>query len=649
MHLIRTFASGTRDSYFVDNMRETNFIKQNETKWKDFEEQIKQNKKDPDKLNNLFIQVLDDLSYSRTFYRFRSVRVYLNNLAQELFLNIYKNKRSRFSKFVNFFKEELPAQIYRSRKEFLVSFFVFIAAVIIGVVSTKHDPEFAKIILGSDYVAETENNIAKGDPMGIYKNEEEMGMFFSIALNNLKVSVIIFLLGMFFSAGTISVMVYHGIMVGTFQYFFYQKGLFIDSFLTIWLHGTLEMSCMVIAGAAGITMGNGLVFPGTYTRLQSFMLSSRRGVKIMLGIAPIIIFAAFIESFVTRYTELPTIIRASLIAVSLFFILGYFVFYARKKGLQLTAKKFIDTRLPPNPVRLIKMDEVKDNSELLKDSLAVFTRILKKVAGFSAIMGIAYAVIAYFLFHFLYTPSYSEMDDQNEFYNVWLQIIKAVFSNSFSGLGDMFNYRASRAIIILNITMMTLLFSFVYKHWKMELLPNKEKFFSGFTLKIFVKAFTVSFIINVAYMIGLDNGFILFLFWIIIPVLLFWAAVAYEDTEPFYSSIIRMITLLRAVFSQFLGLFLVLFILCILSFLLVNSPLMWLYFELMQVGFELDSDSMNTVIFGFSIAASAFSFCILLPIIFIGMLFMYHNASEVLTAASLKKRIGSIGEQGKQQ
>ena len=72
-------------------MRETHFIKQNKDKWKEFERILEFKEKDPDKLNDLFVQITDDLSYSRTYYPNRSVRVYLNNLAQQIFYSIYKN------------------------------------------------------------------------------------------------------------------------------------------------------------------------------------------------------------------------------------------------------------------------------------------------------------------------------------------------------------------------------------------------------------------------------------------------------------------------------------------------------------------------------------------------------------------------------
>jgi len=43
-------------------MRETRFIEQNQEKWSDFEEMLRQNHRDPERLNDLFVQITDDLS-----------------------------------------------------------------------------------------------------------------------------------------------------------------------------------------------------------------------------------------------------------------------------------------------------------------------------------------------------------------------------------------------------------------------------------------------------------------------------------------------------------------------------------------------------------------------------------------------------------
>ena len=88
---------------------------------------------------------------------------------------------------------------------------------------------------------------------------------------------------------------------------------------------------IIIAGAAGITMGNGWLFPGTYPRLVSFRRAARRGMKIVVGTVPVFIVAGFIESFLTRHTHAPAVLRFGLIALSAAFIAYYYIYLPKKR------------------------------------------------------------------------------------------------------------------------------------------------------------------------------------------------------------------------------------------------------------------------------------------------------------------------------
>jgi uncharacterized membrane protein SpoIIM required for sporulation len=101
------------------------------------------------------------------------------------------------------------------------------------------------------------------------------------------------------------------------------------SVLKIWIHGTLEISAIVIAGAAGLVMGHSLLFPRTYSRLDSFKQGAKKGMKIVIGLVPVFVTAGFLESFITRLT-LPPIISGGIILVSATFIVWYFVLYPIK-------------------------------------------------------------------------------------------------------------------------------------------------------------------------------------------------------------------------------------------------------------------------------------------------------------------------------
>ncbi|MEA5258007.1 stage II sporulation protein M [Arcicella aquatica] len=305
-------------------MREALFKKHNLDKWQEFEEDsVNVN---PDILSERFVELTDDLSYARTFYPDSPTTQYLNGLTSTLFSKIYSNKREKANRFITFWKVELPTLFYNSQRQLLFSFIIFSISALLGAVSAAYDDSFARLILGDSYVEMTLENIEKGDPLAIYGNEDEITMFFMITINNIKVSFITFVMGILFSIGTGYFLVFNGIMVGVFQYFCYQHGFLETSLLTIWLHGTLEISSIVIAGCAGLVMGNSLLFPKTFTRLASFKKGAKQGLKIIIGLVPLFIVAGFIESFLTR-KHLSLIPSLMIILPSALFIIWYFVVY----------------------------------------------------------------------------------------------------------------------------------------------------------------------------------------------------------------------------------------------------------------------------------------------------------------------------------
>ncbi|QEC51800.1 putative membrane protein SpoIIM required for sporulation [Anseongella ginsenosidimutans] len=308
-------------------MREAVFVKHNAGKWKAFED-IQGTA--ADELARNFIELTDDLSYARTFYPGSETVRYLNGIASRYHLLIYRNKRENRNRFLKFWTRELPIELAASRRYLLYSFLIFLLASCFGVFSTAQDESFVRLILGDRYVNMTLENIEKGDPMAVYKSMDQAEMFLFITFNNIKVSFLAFVAGALFSFGTVWILFRNGIMLGAFQYFFYQKGLLTSSVLTIWIHGTLEISAIIIAGAAGMVMGNSLLFPGTWSRLESFKRGARRGLKIVIGLVPVFIVAGFLEGFVTRHTGMPMWLSIGIITCSAAFILYYFVIYPIK-------------------------------------------------------------------------------------------------------------------------------------------------------------------------------------------------------------------------------------------------------------------------------------------------------------------------------
>jgi uncharacterized membrane protein SpoIIM required for sporulation len=206
-----------------------------------------------------------------------------------------------------------------------------------GIFSGMYDQTFVRAVLGDDYVNETERNIAAGDPFGIYKQEGRLYMFLRIALNNIGVAFKCFLLGLTCSVGTLYFLMSNGLMLGVFEHMFFKHGLGAQSILVVFIHGTLEISALVIAGAAGMVLGNSILFPGTFSRTQSIRRGVKDGVKIMVGLIPIFTVAAFFEGFVTRHTNMPVVVSLLILGSSLAFVIFYYIIYPSRLQKKVTA------------------------------------------------------------------------------------------------------------------------------------------------------------------------------------------------------------------------------------------------------------------------------------------------------------------------
>jgi len=305
-------------------VREGLFIKKNIDKWKQYQYNPAN---DPDEMAGQFTELVNDLGYAKTFYPHSRVTQYLNGLSSRIYLGIYRNKKEESSRILRFWKTELPLVVRRYRREILYSFIIFTLFAILAAFSAAHDEGFVRGVLGDHYVDMTEENIAKGDPFGVYKQDNPMGMFLYIVVNNVQVAFMIFISGFLVSIGTVWFLFENGVMVGSFQYYFFSKGLGWKSILVIWLHGTLEISSFIIAGAAGLVLGNSILFPGTHGRLHSLRNGAKDGLKLMVGLVPIFTAAAFLEGFVTRYSSMPVWLSLFILVASLSFIIWYFIIY----------------------------------------------------------------------------------------------------------------------------------------------------------------------------------------------------------------------------------------------------------------------------------------------------------------------------------
>ena len=611
-------------------MQETEFILQNKDKWKEFEEVLTSANKDPERLTDLFIETTDDLSYSRTYYPNRSVRVYLNGIAQQIYQAIYKNKQREKNTFAKFWREELPEAMWHSRKALLYSFLLFAAGITVGIVSSMYYPEFARIILGDGYIEMTKANIEQGDPMAVYKQDEPVGMFFQIAWNNIMIAYGTFVLGILFGIGTIYIVFYNAIMVGAFIYFFIERGLFKESFLAIMLHGTLELSMIVIAGCAGFALARGLLFPGTYTRGQALIHSARNGIKILLGVTVLLVYAALIESFATRYTEMPDIIRGGIILISATLVVGYFVIYPRYRH----SKGFISDALTeekPNPKKKdFQLGIIKQPGRLFTETFDLFA----KNARITGIISLCATI--------LITISYGIVTG-GEFHDIYNSGVDTYFITQIGFLypWDAFDHHLNFGRYPLIYLVFALLFSgyalFFYFRTNSDIDASTKKI----VVADFVRTLFITALIMTPFL--LPHSFTFFILPFIFPIGLLWIYVAFIENLSLGNSFSRTFSLLKGNFWRMIGTFMGTLAIQWICYFVLSSDIMGVLVEFINSNIPHNAAMAEEVPVILHTFILFFIPCFMLTLSLYGTALLYHSVRETNEANTLLAAIEKIG------
>jgi uncharacterized membrane protein SpoIIM required for sporulation len=625
-------------------MKETDFIGQNKQKWDEFEKVLKSKNQDPEELGKLFIETTDDLSFSRTLYPNRSVRVYLNGLAQKVYHQIYKNRRQARGSFSRFWIEDLPDAMYHARPQLLLSFIIFAVGVGIGILSGYFHPDFAEIILSERYVEITEQNITNNDPMAIYKSGGMLESFLRITWNNIQVGMLCFLLGMLFEIGTIFIVLSNAIMVGAFMQFFMTRNLFEESFYAVMLHGTMELSMIVLAGAAGLTLGRGLVFPGNHTRLQAFLVSARQGIRIMIGVSCFLVLAGFIEGFLTRFTDIPNIIRGSLILLSLVLVIGYFVYYPAKRAkLGLVQSDWKTENLNETAFEL-KTNSIKSNGELVYETWRVFISALSRNIMSAFLVAICFTCL---LYYFLESDFLSLFDyGMFEWQFLFAQMFDALWF--WDEANNFFEYRFHWSLFPLTVAAMTLVLYLGLNNSKRgindiqgisHILNQFNSLLAALMLcgSLWMFHLTDNEVGNFIF----DSASVVFcLFWW--PFVLASLAISQCERQTLFVAMSRTLRLLKGVFGQLFKLFISLGLVAWVGLAVMGAPIFYLIFEILGTQFAASLPFAGELIYILFTVTMIFALAFFLPVFLMGFSLLYFSLLEISEANNLKKDISQI-------
>lgn len=282
-------------------------------------------------VGELYRSVTSDYAFARANFPKEKIVIYLSRLVAEAHGTIYQTPRLTWFKIKKFFLYSGP-QLFRTYQRFFwIASAIFVLFLCLGFWACEIDKNYEKTIMGGNYVYMTEHNIEKKKPFNVYADKYKFVPFAQIMFNNIGVLLRAFVLGLTACLGTLYFLTYNAIMVGCFFHIFYRHDIVTDFWLTIMIHGTIELTMIVFGCATGFMLGWNILFPRTYTRRDAFRIYGLQALKMAVICAFWLIIAGFLESFITGL-ELGRAACLTIILLSAVAMIWYFGYLGRKKA-----------------------------------------------------------------------------------------------------------------------------------------------------------------------------------------------------------------------------------------------------------------------------------------------------------------------------
>ncbi|HEY4011641.1 MAG TPA: stage II sporulation protein M [Acidobacteriaceae bacterium] len=255
-------------------------------------------------LGLLYRQAAADLSSVRADRSSRTLEQYLNRLVSRAHNFIYSGQRTTFSGLWRFMVYGYPRLLRRLSGYLWLATAVTLLATALGVFITLVRPQFGEMFLGADKMDGIRQHHLWMDSILSIKPQASS----AIMTNNIAVCFATFALGITAGLGTLYMLFNNGLMLGTISTVCAQYHLSLSLWSFIAAHGALELPSIMLAGAAGLRLGSGMLFPGILRRSDALALAGLEAVQLVAGTIPLLTIAGTLEAFLSP-THAPSALK----------------------------------------------------------------------------------------------------------------------------------------------------------------------------------------------------------------------------------------------------------------------------------------------------------------------------------------------------
>jgi uncharacterized membrane protein SpoIIM required for sporulation len=288
------------------------------------------------RLPQLYRAALSSLSVARSIALDRNLLRYLDNLSLRAFLMVYGPRQSLAEGTRDFLMRGFPAAVRASRVEILLAFLAILVGALAGFFLTVGDEAWLAALIpeglgGGRGSRSTRQELLDDEIFAPWPGFARSFVIFANFLfqHNTIIGIMTFGLGIAAGAPTILLLAYQGLIFGAFIGLHHDRGLTLDFFGWVSMHGVTEFGAIILCGAGGLVIARSILFPGRYSRVQNLAINGQVAARLAIGAVAMFFVAGILEGGL-RQLVANTEARLAISALTALLWGSYFCFAGRR-------------------------------------------------------------------------------------------------------------------------------------------------------------------------------------------------------------------------------------------------------------------------------------------------------------------------------
>jgi uncharacterized membrane protein SpoIIM required for sporulation len=256
----------------------------------------------------LYRATLSSLSVARSISLDQSLIDYLESLGTRAYFVVYGARAGLWARVARFFAHDWPSAVRGVWRETLLSLAIMALGTVVAFVLVHQDPDWFYSFIPRELASGRDPTATAAALRATLYDAPKAGEGLSVLAtflftHNASISILAFALGFAFGVPTAALMLSNGAMLGAFLALFASRGLGVEATGWLMIHGTTELFAVVLAGAAGFSIGWAVAFPGRLPRVDAAARAGKRAGAVMAGVVVMLIVAGILEGFARQLVK----------------------------------------------------------------------------------------------------------------------------------------------------------------------------------------------------------------------------------------------------------------------------------------------------------------------------------------------------------